>query len=127
MSDGKASSGDESMMSDGLEESYNLTADELEESEIIREPECHQRLPIFNQESGGYQGKTPSGENNNEIYYFGIIDILQQYNLIKRGENIFKTYIAGQGKGKISSVPPLEYAKRFIKFFSDTTDPQLSE
>ena len=116
--DSKASgeSGDES-----LEESFNFA--EVEESEKRNELEIYQRLPIFNQECGGYFGKTPSGDTNNEIYYFGIIDILQQYNLIKRGENFFKSYFTKQGKGKISSVPPLDYAKRFIKFFEDVTDP----
>ena len=79
-------------------------------------------LPIFNREHGGYCGKTPSGENNNEIYYFGIIDILQQYNMKKMAENFYKGNFTSQGAKKISSLPPQEYAERFVKFIEDATD-----
>ena len=79
-------------------------------------------LPVFNQEWGGYEGKDIHGENNNEIYYFGIIDILQQYNMIKRGENFFKSVLLNMGE-KISSMPPFKYAERFIKFIRESTEP----
>ena len=57
------------------------------------------------------------GSLNNEIYYMGIIDILQQYNSVKIFENFFKSNFTSQGRGKISALPSKEYAKRFVKFF----------
>ena len=61
-------------------------------------------LPIFNREHGGYCGKTPNGDNNNEIYYFGIIDILQQYNMKKMAENFYgEFYLPGRQKNKLNA------------------------
>ena len=49
----------------------------------------------------------------------GIIDILQQYYLKKRGETFLKSVL--HKKADISSVAPDFYAKRFHKFLSDNT------
>ncbi|GBG24743.1 Phosphatidylinositol 4-phosphate 5-kinase 4 [Hondaea fermentalgiana] len=55
------------------------------------------------------------GRQGSEIYYFGIIDILQLYNGRKRTENLLKSIVEG-GDAGISSVNPQRYASRFIKF-----------
>lgn len=52
-----------------------------------------------------------------EIYYIGIIDILQEYNLWKRSET-FVMGIRRRSLHQISSVPPNEYASRFLSFMS---------
>jgi hypothetical protein len=107
------------------DETYESTyeSDYVSDDENITELSSHAKsLPIFNREHGGYCGKKPNGENNNEIYYFGIIDILQQYNLKKAGENFFKSNFTKQGSKKISALPPREYAERFVKFIEDNTD-----
>jgi len=49
-----------------------------------------------------------------EIYYTGIIDILQLYNKRKKAERFMKVYILGKDKLGLSSMPPQSYAKRFI-------------
>ena len=59
----------------------------------------------------GIKGAT----EKHEVYYLGIIDILIQFSLFKRGEYIFKGYIQGHGK-KASVIPPPHYAQRFIDF-----------
>mmetsp|Transcript_5804 Transcript_5804/g.11915 ORF Transcript_5804/g.11915 Transcript_5804/m.11915 type:complete len:222 (-) Transcript_5804:115-780(-) len=55
------------------------------------------------------------GRPGTEIYYFGIIDILQLYNARKRTENILKSIVEG-GESGISAVSPQRYASRFVKF-----------
>lgn len=60
-------------------------------------------------------------QRGDEIYYCGVIDILQLYNMHKSGETILKGLI-GYDTSKISSVDPQSYAKRFIEFLEDHTD-----
>jgi len=50
-----------------------------------------------------------------EVYFPGIIDILVQFGLYKRGEYLFKGYIQGHGQ-KVSVIPPQDYGKRFLEF-----------
>lgn len=51
-----------------------------------------------------------------EIYYIGIIDILQEYNWWKRSENLFRGMV--HDRHQISCVDPKEYASRFVQFIS---------
>jgi 1-phosphatidylinositol-4-phosphate 5-kinase len=57
------------------------------------------------------------GAIGDEVYYFGIIDILQQYNIRKNLETIGRSLLVGR-KG-ISCVPPREYADRFVQFLGN--------
>lgn len=52
----------------------------------------------------------------NEIYFIGVIDILQNYSLFKRLENAFVGI--KYSRRNISCVPPPEYADRFLSFIS---------
>jgi 1-phosphatidylinositol-4-phosphate 5-kinase len=54
------------------------------------------------------------GEEVDEVYFFGIIDILQQYNVRKTVETVFRSLL--HPRHGISAVPPLEYAARFLSF-----------
>ncbi len=51
---------------------------------------------------------------NSEIYYFGIIDILTEYNCFKRFEYVSKM-IFYMSK-KMSCVPPIYYQTRFFNY-----------
>jgi hypothetical protein len=53
----------------------------------------------------------------NEVYYVGIIDILQQYSASKKLENSFKSI--KHASDQISSVNPILYAARFRVFMMD--------
>ena len=64
----------------------------------------------FQQFHGGVP--TPS---RNEVYFFGVIDILTEYNLKKMGEHWSKSVI--YDSKAVSCVPPAEYHTRFIKYF----------
>lgn len=53
-------------------------------------------------------------EDGMYLYYFGIIDYLQEYNLNKQGENFLKSiYKNGE---LISAVAPDYYSMRYINF-----------
>eukprot|EP00742_Colponemidia_sp_Colp-10_P003628 GILJ01003862.1.p1 GENE.GILJ01003862.1~~GILJ01003862.1.p1 ORF type:complete len:536 (-),score=61.21 GILJ01003862.1:254-1795(-) len=72
---------------------------------------------MFAAEDGGIHGVDEDGHFSNEIYYMGIIDILQVYNLRKRFEHLGKSlkYDANE----ISAVKPSSYASRLIRFIRE--------
>jgi hypothetical protein len=53
--------------------------------------------------------------DGSEFYYFGIIDYLCPYNVVKIIEHEAKAFL--YERSKISAVPPEEYTPRFIKYF----------
>jgi 1-phosphatidylinositol-4-phosphate 5-kinase len=55
-------------------------------------------------------------------YYFGIVDILQQFNLRKKAEHHWKTKVACQDKHGISCVNEREYGERFLNFMDEIFD-----
>lgn len=66
----------------------------------------------FTSDQGGMMSAHSSGRN--EIYYVGIIDILQEYNLWKRSETAVRSVL--EDINDISSVDPREYSSRFLAF-----------
>jgi 1-phosphatidylinositol-4-phosphate 5-kinase len=50
-----------------------------------------------------------------EIYYFGIIDILQEYNTTKRMERFYKTKILRYDVNGVSVQPPNYFRERFVE------------
>lgn len=69
---------------------------------------------------GGINSRTSDGRRGNEIYYCGVIDILQAYNMRKQSESIFKSFY--QDTDKISSVNPDRYAARFTQFMDENIE-----
>jgi len=65
---------------------------------------------LFYRESGGVMG------TDNELYFFGIIDILVEYSLKKQAEHKLRSTIHGKG---VSAVPPDMYSLRFQHFMKD--------
>lgn len=63
--------------------------------------------------NGGIQSTVNPGFRN-EVYYAGVIDILQQYTARKRLEHL--TIGVAYGFDKISCVSPNHYADRFVRF-----------
>lgn len=49
-------------------------------------------------------------------YFFGVIDILQEYTLRKKVEHVVKTRLLRQDQHGISAVNEIEYGERFLKF-----------
>ena len=87
--------------------------------EILRDDVTGAVLPPEPELGGAVMGAAPDGTFNGELYYFGIIDILQLYTLRKRGETVFKSII--HPPDDISSVSPAFYAKRFVEFIANHT------
>ena len=56
-------------------------------------------------------------ESQQVVLNFGIIDFLQEYNLTKHSENLWKSLVVGQEN--ISSVDARSYADRFDRFIND--------
>ncbi len=89
-------------------------------------------VPWFREDYGGLrscsslhprcnEGERPpstlvDGEAPVATYYFGIIDILQEYNMRKKVEHQWKTKIQCQDKYGLSAVNPKDYAQRFVDF-----------
>ncbi|RNC52874.1 putative phosphatidylinositol-4-phosphate 5-kinase-like [Trypanosoma cruzi] len=69
----------------------------------------------FTADEGGMRSTDQPGTRR-EIYYIGIIDILQKYNARKYLETSWFGLV--NDSKKISSVPPREYAERFLAFVS---------
>lgn len=60
--------------------------------------------------SKGMQARIVEGPG---MYYFGIIDILQEFNFSKRLERFVKVYFKFQDPDGVSVIEPNAYAKRF--------------
>ncbi|KAG5468356.1 hypothetical protein LSCM1_02336 [Leishmania martiniquensis] len=69
----------------------------------------------FTADQGGMMSNKVSGLRQ-EIYYIGIIDILQEYNARKALENV--VFGSMYDRKRISCVNPNDYATRFIAFMS---------
>lgn len=87
--------------------------------------------PLSNRKDGGlvmdttglelpmvFRGPTGDRLYEGKIFYMGIIDILQQYNVRKRVETNYRK-AEGMGKNEPSCVHPDDYASRFIEFFDE--------
>ena len=95
----------------------NCHKDETQfDKHIGDEKEVKIPVSLFKRDDGGFWGMNDDCTLNNEIYYIGIIDILQQYNLSKFTENKYKSYFSKDCSTEISALPPRKYAKRFIEF-----------
>ena len=57
-----------------------------------------------------------------ETYYFGVVDILQEYNLHKKAEHLWKTKVVRQDKHWLSCVNEREYGERFLNFMDEIFD-----
>lgn len=51
-------------------------------------------------------------------YYFGIIDILQEYNLWKRLEHFCKTKVCRRNPQDVSVIDPVKYRERFLNYMA---------
>ncbi|XP_073290096.1 phosphatidylinositol 4-phosphate 5-kinase 1 [Primulina huaijiensis] len=77
---------------------------------VVRKSDFDQYSP------GGFSSLTPShsGEIYEVVLYFGIIDILQDYDISKKLEHVYKSFQVDSTS--ISAVDPKQYSKRFRDF-----------
>ena len=73
----------------------------------------------WQRDHGGTFGEVGERQETNPLYYLGIIDILQEYDLKKKMENLYKgTYqgLVGGDTNAISAVESSQYGKRFLSY-----------
>lgn len=68
-------------------------------------------------------GMSTTSVPRREIYFCGVIDILQYYNARKMGETVMRR-AAGNGAMDISCVDPETYGKRFVRFVSSLIEEE---
>lgn len=66
-------------------------------------------------------GAIPSTQGSDRVYFIGIIDMLVNYGLRKKGETMMKS-LRGHKKSDLSSVEPVAYAERIVKFLDASTE-----
>lgn len=76
-----------------------------------------QFMSLFQQSLGGVEGRKGC---RSELYYIGVIDILQPYSLKKKVETGVKGVV--YKVSEISSVNPSFYAERFLAFMNTIFD-----
>lgn len=76
------------------------------------------RASVLSRDDGGIESQEPDGTPGSEIYYIGIIDILQEYNTRKKLEFASKAALHPTKRDKISCVPPDAYQPRFVSFIA---------
>lgn len=69
---------------------------------------------LFYVDEGGFRATDAHDQPLGIIYYLGIIDIFTQYDAVKRSEHWWKGL--RHNRHAISSVPPVEYGERFVRF-----------
>ncbi|PKI85135.1 1-phosphatidylinositol-4-phosphate 5-kinase [Malassezia vespertilionis] len=69
---------------------------------------------VFYQDEGGFRSTNQHNEDTNYLYYFGIIDLFTQYNVVKRCEHVWKSIL--YNPRLISPVNPVQYGNRFVRF-----------
>ena len=72
-------------------------------------------VSIFQQFEGGIAGHTCDGTFNGELYYIGIVDMLQTYTIQKKMERNLKR-VAGKKADGISSMNSESYRERMMNF-----------
>ena len=89
-----------------------MTEDEKEAVNAMKDGVHTAPNPWTSRADGGMES-----DNRQEIYFCGVIDILQQYNTRKRAETFFKGFAANNKQ--ISCVHPEWYGDRFLQFMDN--------
>lgn len=91
---------------------------EVVDSEMTANAENQQQSPAASSQDNPFQQDADGGIHAGVVegpgtYYFGIIDMLEDWNWDKKLERFFKTYFRCFDKDGISAAPPIAYADRF--------------
>mmetsp|Transcript_6602 Transcript_6602/g.8932 ORF Transcript_6602/g.8932 Transcript_6602/m.8932 type:complete len:820 (-) Transcript_6602:256-2715(-) len=89
-------------------------------SHFSSESNALRNLRISNRRDHGIYSQKAGEEPGREIYYLGIIDILQQYNMRKSMETVLRGVVSDVKT--ISAVSPEMYGDRFINFMDDNIE-----
>lgn len=73
-----------------------------------------EKLSVFRTDDGGFRSSDGKDRAMGLVYYMGIIDVLQPYNLRKKVEHALKSL--RESPDALSCVDPAQYSKRFVDF-----------
>jgi 1-phosphatidylinositol-4-phosphate 5-kinase len=76
-----------------------------------------EKISEFQRFYGGVLSEPIDDQGAREIYFIGIIDLLQAWTNVKKMENVLKGF--KYDRSKISAVNPKDYALRFQHFVGD--------
>lgn len=105
------------------EESHDDESESESENGNAEEHDSHGSVmsdSVFKADNGGLRARDEDGHELQEIYYIGVIDILQTYTGRKKMETFFKGFT--NKTSDISCVPPEVYARRFQQFLTRNSD-----
>ena len=68
---------------------------------------------------GGHLVQNANADTPPATYYFGVVDILQEFNLRKKCEHQLKTKVMCQDRHSLSCVNEREYGERFLGFMDE--------
>jgi len=85
-------------------------------SPLVESGETEAVVSHWTTHNNGFKGKGPQGEE--EVYYFGIIDILITYNTKKKFETWYRCK-QGNEMWTVSCVDPFTYSERFRRYMSN--------
>jgi len=102
----------------------NLETDFLNSNRLSNsQSNAKSQRPLSIRQDNGIVGrvwKQDHWERADEIYFIGIIDILQQYTISKHSEHVLKSFTFDSHE--ISCVDPDTYAERFVHFIETSFD-----
>ena len=78
-------------------------------------------LTRFQRDAGGLRATVITGPSQ---YFFGIIDILQEYTVSKRLERCWKVWVRRKPADGVSVMEPKAYRRRFIRAMESITEEQ---
>ena len=81
-------------------------------------PVAKRHASVFRSYDGGFAATDEKGVRMAEVYYLGVIDFLQPFNLRKTVEKTLKTVWVGGDEMQISVMEPPKYAARMLGFVS---------
>lgn len=90
-------------------EEYTIT----DKEELLFMNEHKSKMPFYQTFEGGLLSS-----DEQEIYYFGLIDILTPYDFDKKSERFVKVYLLREDKKGVSVQSPPAYSQRFIQFIT---------
>lgn len=108
-----------SPVSSNLKDLKNTNPKTLNDLSDLPQVEYYHKSNFFyTEDGGGIVATGPNNENLEYVYYFGIIDCLTNYSIIKKLETFWRSL--NHDRRTISAVPPREYGERFLRFVQNS-------
>ena len=102
----------------GLSTDLEALSAPVSPSSLLPSPSYAHKSP-FTRDQGGMRASYISGPS---LYFFGVIDMLQQWGIRKRLERVWKVYGRCRRAEGLSVMEPVGYRQRFLRAMADMVD-----